>query len=251
MIEAIGAGVSTSPSPGRLHSRRTHPGRRGRRRVAAYRRRAATFAGDKQTPVPFLRSSGPWRLAVGPPATPATSRRRKSATNVDLQNPNSTRPLRRPASHRPRRRLLRAVAQPALPRPAPPYAVGRLRTEVASCKLQNAILPVVDNTSARKLEKVSEMSLGYAEKLSYREDVGAVGMPEMFDPPEVVQDKAAAQRCGRSFQVSADVRITVANGGQLSCVGVYRCESFPILVESFQDQVFAIRLVDYDIILGT
>ncbi|WVZ84029.1 hypothetical protein U9M48_031110 [Paspalum notatum var. saurae] len=189
MIEAIGAGVSTSPSPGRLHSRRTHPGRRGRRRVAAYRRRAATFAGDKQTPVPFLRSSGPWRLAVGPPATPATSRRRKSATNVDLQNPNSTRPLRRPASHRPRRRLLRAVAQPALPRPAPPYAVGRLRTEVASCKLQNAILPVVDNTSARKLEKVSEMSLGYAEKLSYREDVGAVGMPEMFDPPEVVQDK--------------------------------------------------------------
>jgi mono-ADP-ribosyltransferase sirtuin 6 len=33
------------------------------------------------------------------------------------------------------------------------------------------------------------MSLGYAEKLSYREDVGTVGMPEIFEPPELVQDK--------------------------------------------------------------
>jgi mono-ADP-ribosyltransferase sirtuin 6 len=33
------------------------------------------------------------------------------------------------------------------------------------------------------------MSLGYAEKLSYREDVGAVGMPEIFDTPELVQNK--------------------------------------------------------------
>jgi len=31
--------------------------------------------------------------------------------------------------------------------------------------------------------------LGYAEKLSFREDVGTVGMPEIFDPPELVQNK--------------------------------------------------------------
>uniref|UniRef100_A0ACD5Z268 Uncharacterized protein n=1 Tax=Avena sativa TaxID=4498 RepID=A0ACD5Z268_AVESA len=33
------------------------------------------------------------------------------------------------------------------------------------------------------------MSLGYAEKLSYREDVGSVGMPEMFDSPNLLQGK--------------------------------------------------------------
>ncbi|KAG9448560.1 hypothetical protein H6P81_008525 [Aristolochia fimbriata] len=33
------------------------------------------------------------------------------------------------------------------------------------------------------------MSLGYAEKLSYREDVGTVGMNEIFDSPDVLQQK--------------------------------------------------------------
>ncbi|KAK3013168.1 hypothetical protein RJ639_007887 [Escallonia herrerae] len=33
------------------------------------------------------------------------------------------------------------------------------------------------------------MSLGYAEKLSYIEDVGNVGMSEFFDPPHVLQEK--------------------------------------------------------------
>lgn len=33
------------------------------------------------------------------------------------------------------------------------------------------------------------MSLGYAEKLSYREDVGTVGMSEIFDPPDVLEEK--------------------------------------------------------------
>ncbi|XP_073010834.1 NAD-dependent protein deacetylase SRT1 [Typha latifolia] len=33
------------------------------------------------------------------------------------------------------------------------------------------------------------MSLGYAEKLSYREDVGTVGMSEIFDAPSVLQEK--------------------------------------------------------------
>ncbi|CAL9109459.1 unnamed protein product [Musa acuminata var. zebrina] len=33
------------------------------------------------------------------------------------------------------------------------------------------------------------MSLGYAQKLSYREDVGTVGMSEIFDPPDLLQQK--------------------------------------------------------------
>ncbi|KAK1310380.1 NAD-dependent protein deacetylase SRT1 [Acorus calamus] len=33
------------------------------------------------------------------------------------------------------------------------------------------------------------MSLGYAQKLSYREDVGTVGMSEVFDPPHILQGK--------------------------------------------------------------
>ncbi|XP_059661261.1 NAD-dependent protein deacetylase SRT1-like isoform X1 [Cornus florida] len=33
------------------------------------------------------------------------------------------------------------------------------------------------------------MSLGYAEKLSYKEDVGSVGMSEIFEPPLVLQKK--------------------------------------------------------------
>ncbi|KAL9453869.1 hypothetical protein AB3S75_009470 [Citrus x aurantiifolia] len=35
------------------------------------------------------------------------------------------------------------------------------------------------------------MPLGYAEKLSYREDVGSVGMSEIFDPPHLLQQKIA------------------------------------------------------------
>ncbi|KAL3510070.1 hypothetical protein ACH5RR_029471 [Cinchona calisaya] len=33
------------------------------------------------------------------------------------------------------------------------------------------------------------MSLGYAQKLSFKEDVGTVGMSEIFDPPHVLQQK--------------------------------------------------------------
>lgn len=33
------------------------------------------------------------------------------------------------------------------------------------------------------------MSLGYAEKLSYIEDVGNVGMAEFFDPPSLFHQK--------------------------------------------------------------
>lgn len=37
------------------------------------------------------------------------------------------------------------------------------------------------------------MSLGYAQKLSYREDVGAVGMSELFEPPEMLHQKRAGK----------------------------------------------------------
>ncbi|XP_052206983.1 uncharacterized protein LOC127811291 [Diospyros lotus] len=33
------------------------------------------------------------------------------------------------------------------------------------------------------------MSLGYAEKLSYRKDVGTVGMSQIFDPPDLLRQK--------------------------------------------------------------
>ena len=42
---------------------------------------------------------------------------------------------------------------------------------------------------SKKLGKSREMSLGYAEKLSYREELGTVGMPEMFDSPKLLQGK--------------------------------------------------------------
>lgn len=48
------------------------------------------------------------------------------------------------------------------------------------------------NPAEQKLvvsEKIKDMSLGYAEKLSYREDVGSVGMSEIFDPPHLLQQK--------------------------------------------------------------
>lgn len=35
------------------------------------------------------------------------------------------------------------------------------------------------------------MSLGYAEKLSYIEDVGNVGMAEFFDSPQILQEKVS------------------------------------------------------------
>ncbi|KAI4308534.1 hypothetical protein L6164_031593 [Bauhinia variegata] len=35
----------------------------------------------------------------------------------------------------------------------------------------------------------NKMSMGFAEKLSYRKEAGAVGMTEIFDPPEVLQRK--------------------------------------------------------------
>lgn len=38
------------------------------------------------------------------------------------------------------------------------------------------------------------MSLGYAEKLSYREDVGSVGMPEIFDSPELLHKKCVLKK---------------------------------------------------------
>lgn len=46
------------------------------------------------------------------------------------------------------------------------------------------------------------MSLGYAEKLSYIEDVGIVGMAEYFDPPHVLQGKVRFLSLSFSFGCS-------------------------------------------------
>lgn len=40
-----------------------------------------------------------------------------------------------------------------------------------------------------------DMSLGYAEKLSFRADVGTVGMPELFDSNAVLDSKVCLLRC--------------------------------------------------------
>ena len=45
------------------------------------------------------------------------------------------------------------------------------------------------NPQIQKTHKPTNMSLGYAQKLSYKEDVGTVGMSEIFDPPHVLQEK--------------------------------------------------------------
>ncbi|WVZ95681.1 LOW QUALITY PROTEIN: hypothetical protein U9M48_041415 [Paspalum notatum var. saurae] len=61
----------------------------------------------------------------------------------------------------------------------------------------------------------------------------------------------AADRCGQQLQTSTGVRITVANGDQLSCVGIFRRASFSILGETFQDDFLVIPLAGFDIVLGT
>ncbi|RRT54788.1 hypothetical protein B296_00048910 [Ensete ventricosum] len=45
------------------------------------------------------------------------------------------------------------------------------------------------------------MSLGYAQKLSYREDIGTVGMSEIFDPPDLLQQKVVAADEGGETKV--------------------------------------------------
>ena len=47
------------------------------------------------------------------------------------------------------------------------------------------------------------MSLGYAEKLSYKEDAGKVGMPELFDSNASVQFKVKFQRSSSSLFLSS------------------------------------------------
>ncbi|EMS51172.1 NAD-dependent deacetylase sirtuin-6 [Triticum urartu] len=60
--------------------------------------------------------------------------------------------------------------------------LGDSRANVVLAKWKTA-------TGLENLKKSREMSLGYAEKLSYREDVGTVGMPEKFDSPKLLQGK--------------------------------------------------------------
>ncbi|KAA8526625.1 hypothetical protein F0562_008172 [Nyssa sinensis] len=59
------------------------------------------------------------------------------------------------------------------------------------------------------------MSLGYAEKLSYKEDVGSVGMSEIFDPPHVLQKKI--EKLGLMIQKSKHLVVFTGAGISTSC----------------------------------
>ncbi|XP_031744759.1 uncharacterized protein LOC101212255 isoform X6 [Cucumis sativus] len=59
------------------------------------------------------------------------------------------------------------------------------------------------------------MSLGYAEKLSYIEDVGKVGMTEHFDPPHVLEEKI--ERLTMMIQKSKHLVVFTGAGISTSC----------------------------------
>uniref|UniRef100_A0A5B7A865 NAD-dependent protein deacetylase SRT1 n=2 Tax=Davidia involucrata TaxID=16924 RepID=A0A5B7A865_DAVIN len=59
------------------------------------------------------------------------------------------------------------------------------------------------------------MSLGYAEKLSFIEDVGKVGMSEIFDPPRVLQEKI--ERLAMMIQKSKHLVVFTGAGISTSC----------------------------------
>ncbi|GJN13001.1 hypothetical protein PR202_ga31334 [Eleusine coracana subsp. coracana] len=60
------------------------------------------------------------------------------------------------------------------------------------------------------------MSLGYANKLSYREEIGEVGMPEIFDSSEILQNKieelAAMVQKSKHLVVFTGAGISTASG---------------------------------------
>ncbi|PON94011.1 Sirtuin family [Trema orientale] len=59
------------------------------------------------------------------------------------------------------------------------------------------------------------MSLGYAEKLSFIEDVGKVGMTEHFDPPNVLQEKV--ERLATLIRKSKHLVVFTGAGISTSC----------------------------------
>ncbi|KAJ6423717.1 hypothetical protein OIU84_024652 [Salix udensis] len=59
------------------------------------------------------------------------------------------------------------------------------------------------------------MSLGYAEKLSYIEDVGNVGMSEFFDSSHVLQEKI--ERLAEMIQKSKHLVVFTGAGISTSC----------------------------------
>lgn len=59
------------------------------------------------------------------------------------------------------------------------------------------------------------MSLGYAEKLSFIEDVGKVGMSEIFDPPQILQEKI--ERLALMIQKSKHLVVFTGAGISTSC----------------------------------
>ncbi|XP_051213372.1 NAD-dependent protein deacetylase SRT1 [Lolium perenne] len=73
-----------------------------------------------------------------------------------------------------------------------------------------------EGSSKKAVEKNRGMSLGYAEKLSYREDLGSVGMPEMFDSPKLLQGKieelAIMVQKSKHFVVFTGAGISTSSG---------------------------------------
>ena len=67
------------------------------------------------------------------------------------------------------------------------------------------------------------MSLGFAEKLSYKENVGSVGMSEIFDPPHVLQQKVR-------FQYIPTCRFSSDNCLCCMCYFIAVCECSCIVV---------------------
>ncbi|KAI3820459.1 hypothetical protein L1987_08006 [Smallanthus sonchifolius] len=61
----------------------------------------------------------------------------------------------------------------------------------------------------------SAMSLGYAEKLSYIEDVGNVGMTEIYDPPHILQEKI--ERLTMMIRKSKHLVVFTGAGISTSC----------------------------------
>ncbi|PKA46333.1 NAD-dependent protein deacetylase SRT1 [Apostasia shenzhenica] len=59
------------------------------------------------------------------------------------------------------------------------------------------------------------MSLGYAQKLSYRDDVGTVGMSEVFDPPDALQRKI--EQLALLIQKSKHLVVFTGAGISTSC----------------------------------
>ncbi|KAK1412439.1 hypothetical protein QVD17_33686 [Tagetes erecta] len=78
------------------------------------------------------------------------------------------------------------------------------------------------------------MSLGYAEKLSYIEDVGNVGMTEIHDPPHILQEKQSFETVFSSFALVRFVEIDSTFSSVMGPIQPSLCvgKTVDLLVES-------------------